>query len=63
MKIEKNRFVIPLTTSCTYCDVDWCLMYEKDRDTIYYDPEDDSLICKPCHKAYGPADSTVEPNP
>ena len=57
MKTEKNRLVIPLGSSCTYCDVEWCYMDEEDRETIYYDPADKSLICGPCHLEYGSAAS------
>ena len=63
MNIKKNRLVIPLGVSCTYCDVEWCFMHAEDRDTVYYDPEDGSLICKPCHEEYGSVNSTVESDP
>ena len=61
MNIKKNRLVIPLNKSCDYCNINWGLMDEDDWLMAYYDPEDDSVICKACHLAYGPADSKEEP--
>ena len=63
MKIKKNRIAIPLGRSCDYCDNYWTVMEDGDFATVYYDPADDSVICSICHKTYGSADSTEEPNP
>ena len=57
MKIEKNRFVIPLNGSCDYCDNEWGLLEDEDWKNVYYDPTDDSVICNVCHKTYGSAGS------
>ena len=57
MKITKNRLALPLGRSCTYCDNYWGIMELEDYETVYYDPADDSIICKVCHETYGSADS------
>ena len=53
MNVKKNRIVIHMNTSCDYCSVEWEDMDKYDWDTIYYDPNDESVICKACHKQYG----------
>ena len=62
MKIEKNRIMLPIGKSCEYCDNYWWIIMEEAgfAGTVYYDPADNSVICKPCHILYGSADSKEE---
>ena len=62
MNIKKNRLMIPISKSCDYCDNDWGFIMDDPlfSGTVYYDPADNTVICGPCHKEYGPADSKVE---
>ena len=62
MNIKKNRIALPIGKSCDYCNIDWNIMNESEWETLYLDPEDNSIICGPCHKEYSSAGSKEEPN-